>query len=395
MKNRPLNIVVNRNTPSVVEAFSHIGKVIALDTKEVTKDAVRDADILIVRSETRVDRDLLEGSSVRFVGTVTIGTDHVDTDYLASKGIRFVSAPGSNANSVAEYLAAALLVWGERTGKTLRGKTIGIVGVGNVGSRVVKVAKAFGMNVLLNDPPLARKEGGSSYRPLDELMDADIVTLHVPLTKSGPDSTYHFFDEERIRNMKRGAVLINTARGAVVDTKALSDALASKHLSAAIIDVWENEPTIDVGLMDQVMLATPHIAGYSLDGKLSALSLVYEEVCRFLNVPVEWSIKTTAEDSDGGAIAIPDDITDEQKALRAIMRQAYDIELDDRTLRQATGIAENDRGSYFMKLRAEYRVRREFFNRAVRLPPRQEALRNILNGLGFKTEMQNEQQWVG
>jgi erythronate-4-phosphate dehydrogenase len=386
MKDQPLNIVVNKNTPSVVETFSRIGNVVALDTLDVTREAVRNADILIVRSETKVDKNLLEGSSVRFVGTVTIGTDHIDLDYLASKGIRFASAPGSNSNSVAEYLAAALLVWAHRTGELLRGKTIGVVGVGNVGSKVVKVASALGMNILLNDPPRARKEGGASFRPLDELMDADIITIHVPLIKSDPDATYHFFDPPRMRKMKRGALLINTARGAVVDTMALNDALASKHLSAAIIDVWEDEPTIDVQLLNRAMLGTPHVAGYSLDGKLNALRMVNEEVCRFLNVPAQWSAGGAAERGNDAEITIPAGITDEQDGLRAIVGQAYDIESDDRMLRQMITLPTNARGGYFMKLRAEYRVRREFFNGSVKLPPEHESLRNTLDALGFVAE---------
>jgi erythronate-4-phosphate dehydrogenase len=394
MNSRSPNIVVNRNTPSAVETFSRIGKVIALDTADVTKEAVRDADILIVRSETRVDRNLLEGSSVRFVGTVTIGTDHVDLEYLASKGIRFASAPGSNSNAVAEYCAAALIAWAQCSGESLRGKSIGIVGVGNVGSKVARVARALAMNVKLNDPPLARKEGSSSYRPLDELMDADIITLHVPLTKDGPDATYHLFGDQRIKKMKRGSVLINTSRGAVVETNALRAALSAKRISAAILDVWEGEPLIDVGLLNQVILGTPHIAGYSLDGKLNALRMVYEEVCRFLKVPVERVAPSADERIDGAEITIPEHVTSEQDALQAVLRQAYDIELDDRMLRQVITLVEGERRQYFMRLRTEYRIRREFFNRVVALLPRQQAFRGVLHALGFMTEMRGEQQWA-
>ncbi|MBM2845533.1 MAG: Erythronate-4-phosphate dehydrogenase, partial [Bacteroidetes bacterium] len=286
-------IVVNRNTPAVVETFSRLGKVIALDTHEVTRESVRNADVLVVRSETRVDRGLLDGSRVRFVGTVTIGTDHVDLEYLAANGIGFASAPWSNANSVAEYITA-LLVWSKRTGEALNGKTIGVVGVGNVGSRVVRVARALGMNVILNDPPLARKTGDPAFLPLDELMGAGVLTLHVPLARSGSDATYHLFDETRLCRMKRGSVLINTSRGAVVETNALRAVLASKQLSTAILDVWEDEPGIDLTLLNNVMLGTAHIAGYSLDGKLNALRMVYGEVCRFLGVSVEPDVPSSA-----------------------------------------------------------------------------------------------------
>ncbi|HEY4613263.1 MAG TPA: 4-phosphoerythronate dehydrogenase, partial [Bacteroidota bacterium] len=288
MTSRAPTIVVNRNTPSAIETFSHLGTVVALDTSDVTREAVRDADVLIVRSETRVNRDLLEGSAVRFVGTVTIGTDHIDLEYLKSKSIAFVNAPGSNSNSVAEYIAAALLVWSRRTGEALSGKTLGVVGVGNVGSKVVRVARALGMTALLCDPPLARATSDRMYRSLDELMEADFISLHVPLTTDEPDATYHLFDAARVGKMKRGSILLNTARGSVVETEALRNALSSKYLSTAIFDVWEGEPVVDVDVLHHVMIGTPHIAGYSLDGKLNALRMVYESACKFLNASPRW-----------------------------------------------------------------------------------------------------------
>ncbi len=317
-----LNIVVNKNTPSVVEVFSHLGKVTALETVDVTRDAVCDADILVVRSETKVNQDLLEGSSVRFVGTVTIGTDHVDEWYLASKGITFVSAPGSNSNSVAEYMSAALLTWSRRTGESLHGKIMGIVGVGNVGSKVLRVVKALGMKAILNDPPLARKTGELKYRPIEEVMKADFITVHVPLTKSGEDATYHLFDEARIQKMKPSSVLINASRGAVVDGIALSDALASKHLSAAVLDVWEGEPKINTKLLSQVMLATPHIAGYSLDGKLNACRMVYEAACKFTNILPEWKINTAIHPPESARILIPQNLTTENEIVSFVVHES-------------------------------------------------------------------------
>jgi erythronate-4-phosphate dehydrogenase len=378
-------IVVNKHTPSVIEAFSHLGNVVGLDTLAVTREAVRDADILVVRSETKVNEQLLEGSSVKFVGTVTIGTDHVDERYLASKGIKFVSAPGSNSNSVAEYVASALSVWSRRTGNLLAGKTIGVVGVGNVGSKVARVARTLGMNVLLNDPPLARTTGDPKYRPLDELMDADFITLHVPLTKSGEDATVHLFDDARIKKMKRGAVLMNASRGPVVETKALNNALSSNHLSAAIMDVWEGEPVLNTELLSKVMLGTPHIAGYSLDGKLNACRMVYEDACRFLGVQPEWKIDTSLP-AEAANISVPSGITDTNELVRTVIRQAYDIELDDTLLKKMPSLNPDEHGRYFRKLRAEYRVRREFFNRIVEMPDGQAEAADILQKLGFKIQ---------
>jgi erythronate-4-phosphate dehydrogenase len=376
-------IVVNKHTPAVVEAFSHLGKVIPLDTLEVTAENVRDANLLIVRSETKVNAQLLEGSKVRFVGTVTIGTDHVDEAYLTSKGITFVSAPGSNSNSVAEYIAAALLTWSHRTGNSIAGKTIGIVGVGNVGSKVERVARTLGMNVILNDPPLARATGDPKYRPLEELYDADIITIHVPLTKSGIDATFHLFDEEKIRRMKKGAVLINSSRGPVVETQALISALREQHLSNSILDVWEGEPIINTDLLRLVLIGTPHIAGYSLDGKLNACRMVYEAACRFLNVEPKWNIDYSMSPDDS-RIIIPSSITEPVDVVRTAVQQAYDIEMDDRLLRQILTMDAAHHKAYFMKLRAEYRIRREFFNRTVILYPSQRSAETILKGLGFQ-----------
>ena len=381
MKQKP-NIVVNKNTPNAMQVFSSIGNVIGLDTQETTREAVREAEILIVRSEVRIDSNLLEGSRVRFVGTVTSGIDHVDTGYLASKGIVFAHAAGSNANSVAEYIAAALLHWSGRTGKGLAGKTIGVVGIGNVGSRVVEVAKIFGMHVLMNDPPRARATRGNEFRPLDDLMEADIVTLHVPLTASGGDHTYHLFDAERISRMKRGAVLINTARGAVADTEPLRDALASGHLSAAILDVWEGEPAIDTPLMDLAMLATPHIAGYSLDGKLNALRMVYEEVCKFLGIKKEWNVSVDPP-REVACVRVDRNLVDSLEICGLAVRRAYDIELDDRLLRRISSIKDGQR--YFREMRANYRVRREFPNWTLDLSRPQLHARPLLGGLGFRT----------
>lgn len=393
MSSKPLNIVVNRNTPLAVEVFSRLGNVTALDTTDVTKQSVRNADILIVRSETKVDGNLLGGSAVRFVGTVTIGTDHIDLEYLASREIQFASAPGSNSNSVAEYLAAALLVWSQRARQTLRGKTIGVVGVGNVGSKVARVARSLGMNVVLNDPPLQRKEGSDAYRPMDELMGADFISLHVPLTRSGPDATFHLFDEHRIRKMKPGAVLINTSRGSVVASSAVSGALSSKHLSTAILDVWEVEPVIDMALLNQVMLGTPHIAGYSLDGKVNALRRVYEQVCRFLKIPAE-PVDVPIDGTGREEISVPEDMSGEEAVLHNIVRQTYDIELDDRLLRHVVSLPGSERGPFFMKLRADYRIRREFPHTRVILSSRHESLHETLRNLGFVSEMKKEYRWA-
>jgi erythronate-4-phosphate dehydrogenase len=384
-----IHIVVNKHTPYVVQAFEKIGKVTALGSREITKDTVRDADILIVRSETKVDSDLLEGSRVKFVGTVTIGTDHVDEEYLAKNGISFVSAPGSNSNSVSEYITGSLLELAHIKGFSLRGKTIGIIGVGNVGSKVWRKAEALGLRVLLNDPPLERQGIGFPLHSLDELMEADILTLHVPLTHSGPDVTYHLFDEKRIRSMKHGAILFNTSRGSVVETDALKSALLDRHLEAAILDVWEGEPTISASLLELVTLGSPHIAGYSLDGKVNALQMNYEAVCRFLSLPSNRDMKTFVPDPALPEIKIGATKLSCEQMLREIVKECYDICLDDRCLRSLVAVPETERGKYFQKLRAEYRIRREFFNFTVSLVNKAneaKEIADVLRLLAFKVK---------
>ena len=380
-------IIVNKNTPRAVETFGRLGNVRALRTEEITSDTVKDADILVVRSETKVDRSLLEGSKVKFVGTVTIGTDHCDLAYLDSHGIGFASAPGSNANSVAEYVTAALLTWAQRTKQELQGKSIGVVGVGNVGKKVARMARILGLTVHLNDPPLRRTTGDPSYLPLDELMGADFVTLHVPLTRTGEDATHHFFHESRLGKIKKGSVLINTSRGAVVESSALCSALQSRHLSAAILDVWEGEPDIDIDLLDKVMLGTPHIAGYSLDGKLNAVRMIAEAVARFLNVPFQWSDGFEGAEIKPARIRLRDRAGRKEESLYRVVHRAYDIELDDYMLRKITTVSTEHRGKYFMKLRAGYRVRREFGNRIADVPEGREDIREIIQELGFMTEV--------
>ncbi len=378
-----MHIVIDKNIPFGKSVFSTLGDVTALETVDIQAPAVREADLLIIRSETKVNAALLEGSRVRFVGTATIGTDHVDTDYLSSRGIGFASAPGCNANSVAEYITAALLTLSCRLGFHLAGKTLGIVGIGNIGSKVVKVGEALGMSVLQNDPPLARQTGESRFLPLDALMDADIITLHVPLSKTGPEPTYHFFDTARIGAMKEGSILINASRGAVVETKAIRNALVEKHLAATVLDVWEKEPAINTELLTLVTLGTAHVAGYSLDGKVNAVRMIYQAVCKFLGVQPMWSGWNTLPSPAVPEMSIMVRQGEKEEALRKAVSQCYDIEMDDRLLREMLAQPEERRVQYFMRLRTGYRMRREFFATTVDVPTSQHEIARTLKALGF------------
>ncbi len=260
-----MRIVADSAIKLAREAFSALGDLVLLSADEINPRTIREANVLLVRTETRIDAALLSGSAVRFVATATTGTDHVDLHLLEEKGIAFSSAAGCNANAVCEYIVAILLSLAKERGWSLQGSTLGVVGVGKIGSRVARVGAALGMEVLKNDPPLARQSGSADFLELDDLMGVDYLTIHVPLTFRGADPTHHLFDEDRLERLKGATVLINTSRGSVVDGSALKQCLVRGRLSTCVLDVWEHEPGIDFSLLEKVSIGTPHIAGYSLD----------------------------------------------------------------------------------------------------------------------------------
>jgi erythronate-4-phosphate dehydrogenase len=379
-----LKIIVDENVPYAVDAFRTLGEVTALPGRAITAEAMLEADALIVRSVTRVGRALLERSPVRFVATATIGFDHVDVDYLRERAIGFASAPGSNANSVAEYVTAALLVLAGRKGLTLQRKTLGVVGVGNVGSLVVSTAEALGLHVLQNDPPLARQTREARFRPLQELFAADVLTLHVPLTREGPDKTFHLVDERFLGAIKKGAILLNTSRGPVVDEAALLRAIAAPRLGAVVLDVWENEPQINLETLRRVDLGTPHIAGYSLDGKVAGTVMVYEAACRFFREEVSWNASSVLPPPALPMLDVHAHDRSEEDAIGEAVKAVYDIEADDAALRRLNELPPGARGAEFDRLRRTYPVRREFYNTEIHLVHGSESLRRKLEGIGFK-----------
>ncbi len=378
-----LRVVADENIPFAEEAFSTLGQVTLVPGREMTAETVRDCDVLCCRSVTRVGPDLLEGSRVRFVGTATIGIDHVDVDYLRGRGIAFASAPGSNANSVAEYVVAALLVLARRHAFRLEGKTIGVVGAGNVGSRVARKAQGLGMRVLLNDPPLARQSGDPRFLPLDALFGADVITLHVPLTRSGPDPTWHMADAGFFERMRPDAFFINTSRGAVADTEAVKEALRGERLAGAVLDVWEDEPVIDLELLRLVEIGTPHIAGYSFDGKVCATETIYRAACEALNLEATWEPSALMPPPQHPHLTLECSGRHDEDVVREAVLTIYDIEADDRALRKSPADAEA-RGAYFDHLRKTYHERREFHNTTLVLRDGSPGLARKLAGLGFK-----------
>jgi erythronate-4-phosphate dehydrogenase len=381
-----VKIIADKNIPFVAECFSSIGEVEVVTGRELAAGLVREADVLLVRSVTAVNSELLAGSKVRFVATATIGFDHVDTDFLAENDIGFASAPGSNANSAAEYVIAALLSVAQKKNYDLEGKSIGIVGVGNVGSRVAKKAAALGMRVYLNDPPLQRQTGEIKYLAIEELYDCDFITLHTPLTFEGIDRTFHLADEKFFKSLKAGCVFLNTSRGGVVDTSALKSAIKSGRFGAVVLDVWENEPNIDVELLRIVDLSTPHIAGYSLDGKVAGMIMIYEAACKYFGFEAKYRIEDFLPEPEVKRIEVDARSGSEQEILYQTVQQVYCINRDDFNTREIAMVPEEQRGEFFDSLRKNYPVRREFQNTQVVLQSTCKELAEKLTGIGFKVE---------
>lgn len=383
-----MKIIADQNIPYVEKCFGTIGQVHLCSGREITHEIVKDADVLLVRSITKVDQQLLDGSGIKFVATATIGTEHVDQLYLKKAGIGFASAPGSNADSVAEYVVSALLALGKKFKIHLAGKSIGIVGVGNVGSRVDRRSRALGLQTVLNDPPLARQTGDPKYRSLAELYDCDFITLHTPLTFAGQDKSFHLADEVFFAKLKKGAFFMNTSRGGVTDTTALKKAIHEGRLAGTVLDVWENEPDIDEELLLQVDLSTPHIAGYSLDGKINGLMMVYQAVCEKFDIEPILKKADFLPDPQVSQISLMDVNlnADDEPIIHDTAQQVYTINRDDFNMREMLIVPKTERPAFFDRLRKEYPVRREFANTTVIVPPDYTDLSDKLAGIGFSVE---------
>jgi len=360
-----MNIVADENIPYAREAFSGLGNVTLTHGRDLP--SLDYVDALIVRSITKVNEALLKGTNVKFVGTATIGFDHIDRDYLDANGIAFSSAPGSNSNSVSEYITASLLVYAKEQGIELAGKSIAVIGVGNVGSKVVQKCETLGMTVYKNDPPLADKTGDPSFLPLEDVLHADFVTFHVPLTKEGPYPTWHMANEKSLSRMN--GVLFNSSRGSVVDEIALKAALG-KTVKAAMLDVWEHEPMPDPELAARVSGGTPHIAGYSFDGKVNGTQMMYDAVCLKFGIESTWNAKD--ELPSGSSIECSGE--SDEDVIRDAVLKAYDIRRDHSDFK-----AHMDE---FDRLRKEYPRRREFQTFTVQTDA-SESVKRKLEGLGF------------
>jgi|WetSurMetagenome_2_1015567.scaffolds.fasta_scaffold45553_3 erythronate-4-phosphate dehydrogenase len=374
-----LNLIVDENIAFARDAFMQFGNVTLLPGREINNAVLHNTDILIVRSITNVNEELLKNTPVKFVGTATIGTDHINLDYLKINNITFADAKGCNAFSVAEYVMAALFNLAVKFDFSLKDKSIGIVGVGNVGSKVAGFAEALGMKVLLNDPPLQRNGNTRKFVDLNEIFSADIITLHVPLNLNGIDKTFHLIDKEKLSRIKDKAILINTSRGAVVNNIDLHDAIDKKNLKV-VLDVWENEPTVDIELVNEVHIGTPHIAGYSLEGKINGTQMIYNSLCEFLNAQKTFSFDNDPPINSNKLFGMNYKI---ELSLEKLISGIYSIQEDDKRMREMLNMNIEERIKYFDSLRKNYPIRREFNNYSVKSTNLSEEVKSILEKLRF------------
>lgn len=372
-----MKIIADQGIPYLKGVLEPFAEVRYLPSTEIAAETVQDADALMVRTRTRCNQALLEKSRVAFIGSATTGNDHIDREYLQRAGIAYADAPASNAMSVVQYVMAALFELSYKYGFNLQGKTLGIIGVGSIGSRVAKMAAFLGMNVLLNDPPRAKKEGKKRFDSLASIrVKSDFITLHVPLHQQAPHSTLHMVDQLFLGRMRPNAFLINAARGPVVDNIALMKALKNQQLQGAIIDCWENEPDISMSLLDYVDIGTPHIAGYSRDGKAQSTAMVVQALAKHFGLPLTQWYPQNIEPPAAPEINLNNCGKTPEALLREAVLHTYSIASDDYKLRSAPG--------RFEYLRNHYPVRREFNAFIVNgdIPPH---IRKKLKAFGFRT----------
>jgi len=374
-------IVADENIPLLDAFFEGFGEIRRVPGRSIDRATVEQADVLLVRSVTNVNRALLEGSKVRFVGTCTIGTDHLDLDYFQRAGITWSSAPGCNARGVVDYVLGSLLTLAEIEGADLTQRTYGVVGAGEVGGRLVKVLKGLGWNVLVCDPPRQAAEGGD-YVSLEQIIEqCDVISLHTPLKKHGAQSTWHLFDRNRLNQLKPGTWLINASRGPVVDNAALRQVLLQREDLQAVLDVWEGEPEVDVALAELCVLATPHIAGYSLDGKQRGTAQIYQAYCQFLGQPEQVSLSDLLPAPWLSQVTLNGQ-SDPAWALAMVCRAVYDPRRDDADFRRSLVGTVSEQRAAFDALRKHYPLRREIDGLQVRVEGDSPVLHKMVAALG-------------
>jgi erythronate-4-phosphate dehydrogenase len=372
-----MKIIIDDKIPYIKGAFEKVAEVVYLPGSKTTSEVVKDAHAIVTRTRTICNEKLLAGSSVKFIATATIGYDHIDTDYCDVNGIKWTNAPGCNSKSVEQYIASALMVLAEKRDWNLNEKTIAVVGVGNVGSKVARICQLLGMRVLLNDPPRERAEGKEKFVSMETILhEADVITLHVPLNINGEDATFHLGNELFFSKLNKNPVLINSCRGEVVETNAVKKALKGSQISDFICDCWENEPEIDLELLSLTTIATPHIAGYSKDGKAQGTLMSVQAISKFFGLGLEdWQPKGIEAPNEPEFEIDANGLTEQQLLAKAILH-TYDIRADDKAFRENTDL--------FEQLRGDYPTRREFPAFTIKVNNVDINTVNTLRKLGFK-----------
>jgi len=371
-----MKIYIDENIPYAKQFFSDFGELHFFSGRTVTAEQLKDADILLVRSITNVDKKLLHlNKCLKFVGTATIGTDHIDQQYLQQRDITFSSAPGCNKISVAEYILSSLLVLAEKMQFQLADKTVAIVGAGNTGSAVYERLNALGLNCKLYDPPLQLMGDKRAFCSFDEVINADIISLHVPKVSGGDYPTVHMFDEKILNRLSNKQILLNASRGEIIDNQALLKLAKAGLQPTLVLDVWEYEPTIEKALLAFVEIATPHIAGYSLDGKARGTEMLYHALCQKVGVNIIHKAQDFVVNPAISDVTIEEVIT--QPILKKLIHLIFDVRRDDALFRQMI-----DQDDGFDIMRKTYSERREMSTLSVNAPASQTQL---LKALGFKS----------
>lgn len=374
-------IALDENIREANASFGTLGVTRTFRGRPLDPAAVKDADIICVRSVTKVDEEFLKlAPKVKFIATATSGSEHLDKDALKAHGIPWAAAKGSNAVSVSEWVTAVLLLHAVRNKKTLKGLTVGIIGVGEVGSRVAAYAEALGLKPVLCDPPRAERDKSFQSASYEEALTCDVVTLHTDLTTEGPYKTYHLIDAEKLSKIKEGAVLIQASRGAVIESAPLRERLMRVRNLDYYADVWEGEPCPDKDILCCAQIATPHIAGYSWDGKLRGTEMIYDAVCTFLGKEKTWR----APYNEGGKVEIDLSGLTGEKALYKAVSALYDPEADDTAMCETLDMGDTRRAERFDELRKKYPKRLEFSHGLVRNAGEEE--KAALLKLGFEVE---------
>lgn len=381
-----MKIIADENIPYVAEAFAALGDVLTRPGRSIRQADLVDAELLLVRSVTQVNPALLKDTAIRYVASATIGFDHLDIEYLQRRHIPWTTAPGCNAIAAAEYVTAAIFYAAGRNQQSVAGKSVGIIGCGNVGSAVKSRLTALGMHCIVNDPPLQQHDPEGHYVSLDQALQADYITLHVPLTQKGSFPTRHLINQKTLAKIRPGTILINAARGAVIDNAALLDVCKSEPQFQAILDVWEQEPEFDPKLLERCLSGSPHIAGYSLEGRARGTAMIYQAVCDHFSKEPDWNIEAILPDNQNWKIDLSTQKPGESLVAAAV-KHAYKLTDDDHALRSIAGLTRHERGQQFDFLRKNYPLRREFSTFTVMLSASQQSCQQPLAQLGFKVLM--------